>query len=103
MIEPWTPLTECELSTRALHALAAEGCTTVQDILSLPTMRWPGHPYNLEKTIKSMPNVGPGTAREILAMLAPILTDPDDIDAREFHEWCIRNRPVLEILRRGLP
>lgn len=100
-MELWTPLTECELSTRALHALTAEGCVTIHDVLMLPTTRWPGRAYNLKKTVESLPNVGPGTAREILAMLDPVM--PERGQTSEFHDWCDRNRALLEILRRGLP
>lgn len=109
MTDLWTPIDLCELSTRARNVLVNEGYRTLGDVVQAvaedvqhPTHR-DQHGEVIPFAILRLPNCGKNTATEIMQLVGPLLpADPLDVRALDdFHSWCERNRPILEMLRRG--
>jgi hypothetical protein len=100
-----TPVTELGLSARAMHVV--DGCTTVADIFNAYLGDRSHHRETprdrIRRQLIRLPNCGPTTVRELLAALDPYLeTMMQQTDDEDFVAWCMLNRPVLALLRKGL-
>lgn len=93
MIELWTRIDDCELSTRARNTLINDGFKIIGEV----AQRVAEDRYFLMR----LPNCGRHTTDEINAVVEPLLPMLSPTDSAMFIDWCLRNRAVLECLRKN--